>query len=130
MTPAGGAAEPGSAHSNHKAVLDTVRAWSRAWAEQRVADYLAFYSPGFELAAGIGRSAWQETRRDRLIRPQYIDIALDEIQIRFEARNQARVEFVQSYRSDRFADRVRKTLQLVLESAGWRILRETVEEVL
>jgi hypothetical protein len=39
--------------------------------------------------------------------------------------NRVRVTFSQSYRSDRFSDLVRKTMDLVWEQGTWKIARET-----
>ena len=44
--------------------------------------------------------------------------------------DRAEVSFLQSYRSERFSDRVRKTLVMVREAGGWKIAAETVLETL
>ena len=43
------------------------------------------------------------------------------------APNRAEVELIQSYKSDRYADSVVKTLELILESGEWKIVHESSE---
>lgn len=105
-------------------VVDMVRAWARAWSEQRADDYLAFYSEDFRPDAGGTRAAWTVQRRQRVLRPRFIEVELESIGVRQIAERRAQARFVQSYRSDRFSDRVTKTLDLVWEAGGWKIQGE------
>jgi DNA-binding beta-propeller fold protein YncE len=111
-------------------ILATVEAWSRAWSEQNVEDYLRFYSSGFRPPDGLSAEAWRTQRRSRLSRPRFIEVAIEAVTEEFEGPDQARTTFVQTYRSDLFRERVRKSLVLRLEEGEWRILQERVEQIL
>ena len=68
--------------------------------------------------------AFQALRRERLAAPSEIAVSVDDVRIDERSPVEVEVSFLQSYRSDRFSDRVRKRLQLELEGATWRIVRE------
>lgn len=109
------------------AMLAAVKAWAQAWADQRVDDYLAFYSREFEPPDGLGRAEWQELRRQRLTRPSFIKISLVFEESRSVGESWGWLRFQQSYWSNTFSDVVTKRLELVWEDGGWKILREIVE---
>lgn len=106
-----------------------VEAWARAWSDQRVEDYLDFYSERFEPTGGVGRSAWAERRRDRLASPGFIEIGVEEPEVVAWGEDRLTLRFVQSYRSDTYQDRVVKDLVLVREAGGWKILSESAAAV-
>ncbi|MDH3746406.1 MAG: hypothetical protein OES47_15010, partial [Acidobacteriota bacterium] len=103
--------------------------WARAWSEQRVEDYLGFYTADFVPANGMSRSEWEAYRRDRLTAPRSISVSLDEIRQETVGEDRVEVVFAQSYNADSYSDRVRKTLLLALETDGWRIAGETAEPI-
>ena len=107
-------------------IEDTVRAWARAWSQRQVDEYLAFYSASFEPAGGLMRSEWREQRRDRLTRPRLIVVSLGQIDLRLTEEIRAEVAFVQTYRSNLYADKVDKILVLEREQSGWKIASERV----
>lgn len=103
-----------------------VYAWAQAWSEQRADDYLDHYASGFRPPDGLSRAAWEARRRDRLSRPRFIEVTLAAIETRLLGPRRAWIEFDQSYRSDRFVDRVTKRLELVSQEGQWRIQHEIV----
>ena len=107
-------------------VLAALRGWAAAWTEQRADDYLAYYSAGFVPPDGLGRTAWEESRRARIARPQWIRVALTLVQVEPAGPEAAEVSFVQSYRSERYKDLVRKRVRMVLVEGAWRIDAERV----
>ncbi len=108
-------------------VVGTVLAWARAWSEQRVDDYLAFYSDAFRPPGGEGLESWAALRRERLAAPSSIQVTLDQI-VPVVRGDRAGVTFVQSYTSDTFSDSVSKTLVLERAASGdWQIVEERVE---
>ncbi len=108
-------------------VAPFVEGWRAAWSEQRVDDYLASYAEGFRPANGMGRTTWESQRRQRIEAPEFIRVTiayLDEPRIDGDS---ASIRFLQSYESDTFQDRVSKTLELIWEDGGWKILEERSE---
>lgn len=101
-----------------------VQAGAAAWSGQQPGDYLSFYSRRFQPADGLSRTAWQELRRERLLRPRFITVGLSQLEVEVEAPDRVVASFVQTYDSDVFQDEVRKRLVLVLEDGAWRILEE------
>lgn len=105
---------------------EAVRGWARAWSEQRVDDYLSYYSPDFVPASGASRLAWEERRRQRLLGQGAIRVAVVSLQVEDVAPDEARVTFTQSYRSNTYQDRVRKTLLMSRIGGRWLIDEEVV----
>jgi len=101
-----------------------VREWAQAWADQRVDDYLGFYSRGFLTPDTLSREAWEVQRRERLSKPRFIKLSVDFLASRWIDAGRGWVEFRQSYWSDTFSDTVVKRLELIHEDGGWRILQE------
>ena len=62
----------------------------------------------------------------RLDRPRTIEVSLARIEPELTAEDRAQVSFVQTYRSNLYADKVDKTLALRREESGWKILSERV----
>ena len=122
----GAALEALSQPGQNPDVLAAVRGWAAAWSEQRADDYLAYYSAGFVPPDGLGRAAWEESRRARIARPQWIRVALTLVQVESAGPEAAEVSFVQSYRSERYKDLVRKRVRMVLEEGTWKIAAERV----
>ena len=115
----------GAGYNNIQAeVADTVRAWAEAWSEQRVTEYLSYYSPDFSPEGAMSRQEWLAWRRERVAAPEYIRIAITALEISLPEEGAASVAFFQTYRSDTFTDTVRKTLTLVREEGRWKIARE------
>ncbi len=110
------------------AIETMVQAWARAWSEQRVDDYLGFYSSAFRPPGGMGRGAWQAERRRRLTGPRRITVEVSSLGVRPVEPGRASVRFTQRYESETYGDRVVKRLELWWEDGGWRILEERVEE--
>ncbi len=105
-------------------VVDALRGWAAAWSAKRSDDYLAYYADGFEPPDGSARSIWEEARRARIERPQWIRVALTLVQVEPSGPDSAEVDFVQSYRSERYKDLIRKRMTMVRESGGWKIAAE------
>ncbi len=107
-------------------IEQTVLAWAEAWSSKRIDEYLAFYSEGFDTGPELSRSDWEALRRLRLDRPRSIQVSLARVDSRLTAEDRAKVAFVQTYRSNLFADKVDKILILRREESGWKILAERV----
>ncbi len=89
--------------------------------------FLSFYTDTFRPASGQSHQGWRDERRTRIRRPEWIQVELFDLQIEEEGGAQATARFEQSYRSNRFSDRVRKVLRLTNRGQGWRIAEERNE---
>ena len=119
-TPAAPAATP----DPHSELVSATLAWAQAWANQRPADYLAHYSRRFQPPWSLSRDAWEAQRTERISKPDFIQVDISALEIELLAPDHALVTFDQAYRSDNFRDAMRKTLELVHEDDGWKILAE------
>ncbi len=106
-------------------LMKTVTAWAKAWSEQRVEDYLAFYAAGFQPPGGLSRAAWEAQRRQRISAPSRIEVKVALRDVRTQSPTEVEIELLQSYSSNIYSDVVVKTLELVLEAGAWKIARET-----
>ena len=120
-TPAERAPEPAAAEP-------AVRDWAAAWSDQRVEDYLASYADSFQPPDGQSRQAWAADRRQRIARPSSIQVDIEATRTVELGPDRVSVSFDQSYTSDTFSDRVRKTLVLVWQDGTWKIAEERVIE--
>ena len=107
---------------------ERVRAWARAWSEQRVEDYLSFYSESMRPPGGATRKEWEAGRRARLTGPKFIDVGVEFLSARLCGPLDAEIRFRQSYVASHYRDEVVKVLEMIRESDGWRIAAEVVEQ--
>lgn len=105
------------------AVNDMVNSWASAWASKDVNAYLGFYDAGFK-PTGMGKSAWEKQRRNRLSQPETISLTLNDVQISVKSATEAEVMFKQSYSSNLYKDDGNKTLKLTKASGSWKIKQE------
>ncbi|MFQ5526488.1 MAG: hypothetical protein ACE5GX_09535, partial [Thermoanaerobaculia bacterium] len=118
------AAQPGP--PDPTTVAESVQAWARAWSERSVDDYLDSYSDRFVPASGLELDRWRARRRERLLNQGAIRVAVVSLSVEELAPNEQRVAFTQSYRSEVYHDRVRKSLRMVWEDGRWKIVEEVV----
>ena len=105
------------------AALAAVHAWAAAWMAKDINAYLSFYDPDFKVPGGDDRAAWEALRNERLTRPEYIKVDLDQIKTSIK-NDTATVRFRQRYESNTFKGYDRKTLTLVNRDGAWKILEE------
>jgi len=110
--------------------LERVEQWARSWSDQRVDDYLAFYSAAFQPDAGMSREEWEAMRRARILRHSGIRVQILLAEETKLGADESQVEFTQSYHSENYDDRVKKTLRLVREEGVWKIAEERVARAL
>ena len=106
-----------------QAVRRTLEDWARAWSEQRVEDYLAYYAPEFVPEGGSDRAAWERTRRERILGASKISIDLRDLEIDFPSE-QAEARFQQVYTAANYSDTTAKVLVFESRQGDWRILSE------
>lgn len=98
--------------------------WAKAWTEQDVVAYLACYDDAFSPPGGKTRIAWETQRQQRISKPNSIDVALVDIQVKNENDGIVRFEAIQVYKSDVYADKTHKVFNLRQGNGDWYILRE------
>ena len=112
-----------AADGGRGAVLGMVGGWVRGWGAREGPAYLAFYASDFELPPGMTRPEWEGQRHQRIAGKQRIAVSFTRPSVILRG-DSATVQFRQTYRSDRFSARDRKTLVLVRQDGGWKIKKE------
>lgn len=107
-------------------ILETVQAWAKAWSNQDVAAYLAFYGSDFHPPRGVSRSAWEKSRHERISKPKSIQVDIASPKVSLTDTRHARVSFKQSYHSDAVKSTTTKSLEMVKTEEKWLIKRENV----
>lgn len=105
-------------------VLATVQGWAESWAKQDLANYFSFYSQRYRPELGRSLQEWRAIRQSRLNRPEWIELDIDNIQVRKVGEDRIQVKMKQSYRSDYYQDEIFKSINLIKEDGQWRILME------
>ncbi|MDN5752558.1 MAG: tetratricopeptide repeat protein [Nitrosospira sp.] len=107
-------------------VIKTVNAWAKAWSDKNAAAYLAFYANDFHTPRGMPRAAWENSRRERLVKPKSIHVEISHPKVSFSDATHAKVSFKQSYHSDAIKSTAPKTLEMVKAGEKWLIQQEQV----
>ncbi|MEM7193741.1 MAG: hypothetical protein AAF402_02240 [Pseudomonadota bacterium] len=116
--------------SESEVIESAVRLWADSWSRQSVDEYLAFYSSDFEAPSGLTIAQWTQQRKQRLSTPEFIEVVLESLEVKSLSDNRAVVEFEQSYRSDRFSDKIIKRLELAKPMDRWQIVAESTLKTL
>ncbi|MBU1666715.1 MAG: tetratricopeptide repeat protein [Gammaproteobacteria bacterium] len=101
----------------------TIHAWAEVWSQRDAEAYLAFYSKDFKVPGGGDRAEWETDRKTRVTRPEFIKVELDRIKIKLQG-DSAKVSFTQSYTSNTYKDKGKKTLVLEKQDDAWKIVEE------
>lgn len=105
-------------------VRSTVMSWANAWSSRDVSNYLSHYAETFRPVGGASRAAWAKYRSERLQKPSFVIVNIDQLNITENADGSANASFVQDYQSDGYQDTVKKSLRLINTSGGWKIQKE------
>ncbi len=124
LDPRPAAADTAPVAGPEPAILTLLADWSGAWSAQDVPAYLGFYAADFQPPGGLDRPRWEALRRERLRRPRWVQVRIENVQVVAAQGDTVVVRFDQDYRSDRYRDRTRKELTLVRTPDGWRIRAE------
>jgi tetratricopeptide (TPR) repeat protein len=106
-------------------VEGAVQAWAMAWGSKDLKSYFASYGKDFAPPGGSTRSAWEAERRIRIEGKTKITVRLEGLEIVVNG-TKATAKFRQDYRANSVAISSRKTLELVRQTDGWKIVREVV----
>jgi len=121
---AAGQPAPGPIRDITPTILAALNDWARAWESQDVDNYLSYYASSFIPDDGMTRSQWRAQRQKRLSRPGFIKIGISSPEVTMHGDSHAEVEFMQSYQSDTYSDRVRKQILFSYENNRWLIAEE------
>ena len=105
-------------------VQTAINLWAAAWSDQNIDQYLAAYSPQFDVPGRQSRRQWEGMRRSRLSRPSRIEIRLVYGGFEVIAPDTVQVDFNQIYDSNLFSDETDKRLLMKKENVMWRIINE------
>ena len=106
------------------AILHRLEGWIAAWELQDEQNYLGYYSVDFMPSENMDRTEWIKQRRESLLRPEWIRLNIENMQMEQLNDETVRVRFEQIYRSNLFSDQVLKELKLTREDKQWKILEE------
>jgi len=98
--------------------------WADFWSAQDVDKYLKAYSVALVLPPKLTRSQWIASRKERLSKPEFIEVSLSNMVIVFDSDDDAIVDFIQKYRSNTYQDQVRKKLIMRNNNGSWLIVKE------
>jgi tetratricopeptide (TPR) repeat protein len=122
------AEKPAAASGGNADVIETVKAWAKAWSAKDVDGYLAYYAKDFKTPGGEARADWEKARRQRITAPKSIAVSVDAPKVSAGADGQsASVTFRQGYRSDVIkSTSTTKTLVMAKVDGHWLIRQERV----
>ena len=114
----------GISQDEHKDILSNLTAWADAWTDQNQKAYLSHYSGQYRPELGESRKSWLETRRVRILRPDWIKVDIQEVSMRRVAADQVQIKFRQKYDSNTYRDEIWKSINMLNENGKWLILME------
>ncbi len=117
------AAKKPAAGSNNE-VLKVVHEWAAAWSSKNLKRYFAFYAANFKTPGGESRKDWEAQRRERISKPQSIQVSISDPKVKLIDDSHASVSFRQSYRASHLKTSSSKTLVLVKSGGNWLIQEE------
>ncbi|MSQ58245.1 MAG: tetratricopeptide repeat protein [Betaproteobacteria bacterium] len=119
--------EPAAPKTNlSEEVLAAVHEWAKAWSSNDADRYLSFYAPEFHTPKGEPRAQWEASRRERLAKPNKIEVSVSAPRVQIVDAGHVTVAFRQHYQSDSLKASSGKTLGMIKEDNRWLIRRETV----
>lgn len=107
-------------------VLKAVEGWAKAWSSGDAKAYLDFYGPGFKVPGGQTRAAWEQSRRDRVVKGKRINVQALSPKVTFASPDEAIVTFRQVYQSESLKASSMKKLTLVRTGGRWLIQQEDI----
>ena len=112
------------ATGSDKEIESAVRSWASAWSAKDMTGYLSSYGTDFDPPGSVGRKAWEEDRRRRIMGKSTISVKVSDLSVSVNG-SKAVVRFKQAYSADSLNISSRKTLELVKTGERWVIVRES-----
>lgn len=110
--------------NDHAQIRKALELWSLAWSSRNLDAYFDQYAKTFVPAGGQSRTAWEKTRRQRILSKSQISHEIRDLQITVDA-DQATANFEQMYATDQTRLVGPKTLRLQRVGSSWRIISES-----
>jgi ketosteroid isomerase-like protein len=117
----------GSANPEMDAVKRTVDEWLAAWRSRDVNRYIRHYHTDFRYK-NMDREKYRAFKTSLAEKYNEIVIGVQKLEIAVDG-GEARVTFIQDYRSDSYSDYGLKTLVMQKQDGGWRIKRENWQDL-
>ena len=124
LQPVAALAAPVPSPGTEKEIESVVRNWAAAWSAKDMAGYLGSYGKDFDPPGSVGRKAWEDDRRTRIIGKSRISVQLSDLAVAVNG-GKAVVKFTQAYSADSLNVSSRKTLELVKSGERWVIVGES-----
>lgn len=115
--------EPPAKEEGKDAVIGAVHTWAKSWSAKNVDAYLDSYADSFKTPNGESRKAWEQSRRERIHKPEPIKVEILSPKVKMDG-NRATVVFHQVYRSGGDTKHTSKTLVMKKTGAKWLIEQE------
>jgi len=126
-TPRAGASAPaakGKDTDPQEEVLKAVEGWTKAWSSGDAKAYLDYYGPNFKVPGGQSRAAWEQSRRDRVVKGKRINVQAQNPKVTFASPEEAIVTFRQVYQSETLKSSGMKKLTMLRSGGRWLIQQE------
>jgi Flp pilus assembly protein TadD len=108
----------------NKNIQNAVNKWASAWSSKNVDAYLDAYADSFKAPNGQSRKDWETTRRERINKPEKIEVSVSNIKVKMADESHASAMFKQYYRSGKLSQGTTKTLDFVKVGSKWLIQQE------
>lgn len=101
-----------------------IASWAAAWQSQLLDVYFLHYYPGYFPADFMTAEAWKEDRREKMIKPEYIHLSLDDFELTSFSEEQAVIRFTMGYQRPGYEDETNKEITLRSLNGLWLIDKE------
>jgi tetratricopeptide (TPR) repeat protein len=118
--------EPAKPARNPDEVVTALNGWAKAWSDNDVAGYLAYYAADFQTPKGESREDWESQRKARIAKPREIQVKVASPKVVFNDNGRVTVTFRQHYQSGALKVASTKTLVMVKAGDKWLIQQEKV----
>lgn len=125
VLPSGRSRKPVAGSADDSSPVNALRGWATAWSAKDAEKYLSFYAKDFTVPGGVPRATWESAREDRISKPKFIHVSVDDATVTQTDSTHARVTFKQTYKSSSLNQVSRKTMVMVKTADGWQIKEES-----
>jgi len=100
--------------------------WKSSWESKDLEAYFSTYSKYFKINGEMNNKKWKETRTKKIINKDEISINLTNIKYEFKDGFWF-ISMSQAYNSGNYSDKEQKTLVIIKESGGYKIIEENIK---